>query len=379
MYIFELVQFLVNCFNTNLNYKSFLSNDLINLINEYYLKNDKKIYQFDNSKFNSKPIYNEFLIKGLPFVDNFIPKDNYKKFNKDKPFDKPIYHKKHYQIGFNSFLSFIKPFINDKNIVNYYNQKINLFNDLNTTFEYKQVFKINLNSIDIEKLNKKHLLFKNDLNLLNLRIKVNFYRYDEFISNVFLKSNFKIHNDIKYNLGTNRDYKKGNEFLKHIIIVVEVLNHDEKYNYILCNRKCYADILNLLSINTIQWYDKKNDKLYRAIKSKQYTYIDINDRHDELLKQLKQLKRQYKKLDKKASFYRKELKLLINSNKTNSARFDKLNNKFDSLVNQLNDIDNDLTDINDELILLDKKNDEFLNNIVDEKINYSLKLKSYLD
>lgn len=345
-----------------------------------FVKSDKpKIHELDNSKYNQKPLYNQVLIKGIPNIDNYIPKDSYKRYNKEKKHDKPIFHKKTYELGFKSFLSFIKPFIQDKNIINYYNRYFNIFDELNKTFEFKKVYKINLNSIDLEKLNKTYLLFKNDLDFKNNNIKVSFIKYDEFIKNTCLKSSPLIHNDLKYNFDTNRNYNKNNDLLNDIIIIVEILGYDEKYNYLLVNRRCYADILKTINLNKVSWYNKKHDKLFRKIKKYQYTFIDIDSKYNDILKNLNDNKKELKYLDKKLDYLKKELLLLIKSKKTNNDRFNKLNKDFETKLIQFNDLQDKLIYLDELLIELDRKNDEFINNQLEYNKNYSLRLKTYLD
>lgn len=343
-----------------------------------FVKSNKKIYELDNTKFTKEPLYNQVLIKGIPTIDNYIPKDTYKRYNKDKKHDNPIFHKKHYEIGFKSFLNFIKPYINDKNIVNYYDRVFNIYDELNKTFEFKKVYKINLNSIDLEKLNKTYLLFKNGLNYDSNDIKISFIKYDEFLKSVFIKSNGFIHNDLKYNFNV-RPYNDKNKVLNDFIIIVEKLGYDEKYNYIYCNRRCYVDILKTIELNNVEWYNKKQDKLFNKIRQYQYTFIDIDSKYNDILSSLNDNQKELKRLDKRLEFIKKELILLIKSKKTNNKRFTKLNTEFEEKLIEFNNLQDRLIYLDELLIELDKKNDEFISNQLEYNKNYSLRLKTYLD
>lgn len=374
----------------NLNYKVFLTNDLINAINTVYIKgyNNHFIpkYQMDCLKDCFTPIKNSYLISGT-INDNYIPKDKFKPLNHLNLFDnnynynKAISKKKNYQIGYKSFIAFIKPFINVNNVIDYFNRlpigynTFDLSKDLFNTFKSQKAFKINLNEFDVEKINKQYLLFKNGLTIGNYRLS--FIKYDEFIKNISLKSSFKIYQQIDKHF-FNKDYTNSKFMLDSYIIIGEKLNNDNKNIFILCNNICYNDILKLLKINSVKWYKPKNDKLLKEIKAQSYSYTDYTDLYDSLIEKLNNDKKSFKKLDKKANFLIDELNLMVKCNNTKSKRFDRLNNQLELVLSDLNDLSNNMEHINKKLIELDRKTDEFENNQLEYKKNLSLQLKSYI-
>lgn len=392
MYLFELILKVLSNLNLYGFNKYSISNQDLNYIYDLIIENKSNLPIIDRLKgctydiinFKGKPYY----ISGLPYIDN-VYLNPYNKRTNDKFFNHlnykvyqiPITKTKLNQVGFKSFLSFIKPYIKASNFNDYYNRLDNEFKDLelmkslDNTFKNKKVFKISLSDIDIEKLNKKYLFFKNDLKVGQYRI--NFIKYDEFLKSVRIKSNYKKYqllNDEFY----NNSYSNYNYLFNSIIIVVEKLDYDDKFNFILCNQVVKIDLLKTIHLNKVNWYKSSQDKLLKDIKSRRYEFLSYDDKKDELLKKLKSLKKEFKRLDKKLDLLRKELELKEKYNRKDKL-YTKQLGQFKSLNYQFNDIQDELININNELLELDKKDDEYKNNLLDYSNNLSLRLKSYLD
>ena len=329
---------------------------------------------------------NGIVISGIPNIDNKYLNPIHKRVN-DK-FGKHLNYyivdfirTKNYQVGFLGFLAFIKTFLSLENFQDYFNRfenfnLLDLSNSLNETFKDKQVFKINLSDIELEKLNKKYLFYSNDLKLNDY--KVTFLYLDEFLFNVRMKPNYTLFKQLNdFNKFYSQDYLN-KSILKDLIIIVEKLDYDRKHTFIYCNKRTYNTLLQTIKDNNIQWYKTSQDKLLKLIKKYSYTFNDFEEQYETLLKDLKHKKRTYNKLDKKASFYKKELELLLKSNKSNTKRFNTCNIRLNQVLSDLNNLELDLIDINQDLLDFEKSQDKFLNNLLDEKTNYSFKLKSYL-
>ena len=167
MYIFELILKVLSNMNLYDFSRYSISNNDLNLIYDLFV-NDKSnlsindrldLITYNIVNFNGKPYY----ISGLPFIDNKYL-NPYNKRQNDKFFNHLNYqfidlriNNKVYQVGFKSFLSFIKPYIKSSNFTDYYNRFTNyndlqLVNDLNKTFKQEKVYKINLPlSLDVIK------------------------------------------------------------------------------------------------------------------------------------------------------------------------------------------------------------------------------------
>lgn len=301
-------------------------------------------------------------------------KDRFNKYNKYTMLYY-VSHKKSTEKGFKSFLNFIKPYIKENNFIDFYNRfkPYDFYNGLNKTFNKSNgVFKVWLSDIDLEKINKKYLFFKNNLTLDN-NINISIIRYDEFLKNIPYKKNWDIYNELEK--GFYNGYNKYKALLNSFIIIVEFLSYDEKYNYIYCNKLVKNDLLQLIKINPIKWDKTSNNKLLKSIKNNRYKNLNNNDKKEYLLKQLKNTEKLFKNKSEKLDFIKKEM--LLECKNKDKTKYNKLKNKFNKLLSDYNDLQNDMIDLNNYLIDLDKKSDEFLSNVT-EKINYSLKLKSYL-
>lgn len=374
---------------TNDFYKAFLSNDLINLFDELFNYIEPKTrfnkdfnyskLHFDNSK-GIKSYLISGTIKDNKYLNPLHKRHNDKFFNHDNDFIYCFNRSKNYKLGFNSFLEFIKPFVNQKNFNDYYDRfkdfnTLSLAQNLNLTFKDKQVFKINLSDIELEKLNKTYLFYSNGLKTNQYR--VTFMFIDEFLFNVKIKPNRLIYNELNYKKFIKQNYKN-KSLLNDLILIVEKLGTDNKNTFIYCNKRSYRVILQSIACNNVKWYKSSTDKLLKLISKYSYSYNDFDEQYKDLIKSLKDNKNRYAKLDKKADWYKKELDLMIKSNRTNNNRFKKLDSKFNDILYQMNDLELNLIDINQDLIEFDIKQDKFLNNLLDENKNYSFKLKSYL-
>lgn len=260
--------------------------------------------------------------------------------------------KKYYQIGYKGFTTFITPFIKGD-----YKIGLNLFE----TFKYQEVFKINLSSIDLEKLNRKDLFYKNNLNQGD--IKISFIRLGDFISNVKSFPTYKMYIDVLYNQYA-REFKI--DYLNNLIVLREQLNNDDKTNSIYCNRIAYNTILMILERNNVNW-SKKSDKLKR-IKKYSYTSYDDIDKivaRENFLTSIKELKIELEDINQLIDKFHK--------------KFDIYDNKpYHKLIDRKQEVIDRLEDINHKLIDMDKKEDSFLSNSIGEKRNLSLRLKTYI-
>ena len=393
MYLFYIIcKILSNMsFYDGINKRYSISNKDLNIIYDLIVDNKSNLpindrlslITYNIINFKGKP----YFISGLPSVDNKYL-NPYNKRPNDKFFNHLNYNSielrinnKVYAIGFNSFLNFIKPYIKASNFTDYYNRlsefkDLELIKGLEKTFKNKKVFKINLSSIDIEKLNKNYLFFKNGLNIGEYRI--NFIKYDEFIKNIRIKSSYNKFKTLDNEFFNNSKYTKYDFLFNSIIIVVEKLEYDDKYNFILCNSIVKNDLRKILNLNKVNWYKSSKDELLKKIKYGRYEFLDRDDKKDELHKRLKILKGELKTLEKSLNVIQKDIEL-----KEKYDKKDKLYYKNIKRLNQLNiefnDIQDELIDINNDLIELDKKQDEYENNLLDYSNNLSLKLKSYLD
>lgn len=405
MYLFEFILQIIS--NLSLygiyNYKSFMNKDLISFCCDLSTKKDL-LYLINHKDYNKFVIdgdnnHHGFNIIGLDFIDNYIPKNRYGLVNEffNKYSDEYIkndelnkllakYSFIRGQIGLKSFVKFVTPFINMNNFNDYFNRqieynKLQLVNDLNNTFK-NGVFKFTLFDIDLNKLNKDYLFFKNDLTIDN-NIKVTFVKYDEFIKSIKFKSSFKLYNDLN-NHFFDLNYEKHNYLLKSIVVIVEILDHDKKHNIVYLNKLCYHDLIKTLDINQVKYKSIRKTQLFKDIMNKKYRYVDYNEKYEILIKNLNEIKKsicfyekQYDKNEKRI----KDLKLKEKLKFLTNVEKDKLSKRLidnDYISSQLDDLSNDLIDINNLLIELDKNNDKFVNNLLDEKVNYSFKLKSYL-
>lgn len=162
------------------------------------------------------------------------------------------------------FAKLIMEFIDYENLIDYYGRiSIRPGNDPTTvlrthlgwTFKSNKVYKIPLNEIDLEKLNKTYLLFSNGMQTNEHRFQ--FILFDEFIKNIPMKSSFKISEEIENNFFTGK-YKR-NFLLKSLIVIEEFLDYDKKYINIYCNSNCYSHIKKMLEINHVKWYKKTEE------------------------------------------------------------------------------------------------------------------------